>query len=125
MRLYKFAITNFKALKNLEFDWDDLLVLIGENNCGKSCALSALSLFLSGGAVRDPHLFHRHLTDEANAIELTGYFDQLAPEELNEIAVKGRTHQGEWILKKKFWLENSSALDGEEKSTWKEQLYSY
>lgn len=125
MRLHRFAITNFKALKNLEFDWDDLLVLIGENNCGKSCVLSALSLFLSGGAVRDPLLFHRHLTDEANAIELTGYFDQLAPEELNEIAVKGRTHQGEWILKKKFWLENSSASDGEEKSSWKEQLYSY
>ena len=77
MRLRRFAITNFKALKYLEFDWDDLLVLIGENNCGKSCVLSALSLFLSGGAVKDPLLFHRHLTDEANAIEFTGYFDPL------------------------------------------------
>lgn len=125
MRLRRFSIVNFKALKHLEFDWEDLLVLIGENNCGKSCVLSALSLFLSGGAVRDTLLFHRHLTDENNAIEFTGYFDQLTPEELNETAVKGRTHQGEWILKKKFWLENSTAADGEEKSSWKEQLYSY
>jgi predicted ATP-dependent endonuclease of OLD family len=125
MRLRKFIITNFKALRNLEFDWEDLLVLIGENNCGKSCVLSALSLFLSGGSVRDPFLFHCHLTDEANAIELTGFFDQLTTEERNGIAVKGRTHQGEWILKKKFWLENSTSTDGEERASWKEQLYSY
>jgi len=125
VRLRRFTIANFKALKNLEFDWEDLVVLIGENNCGKSCVLSALSLFLSGGTVKDPLLFHRHVTDDANAIELTGYFDQLTPDELNEIAVKGRTYQGEWILKKRFWLENSTATDGEEKISWKEQLYSY
>ena len=53
MRLRHFTVHNFKAIRHLELDWDDLLVLIGENNCGKSCVLSALSIFLSGSAVKD------------------------------------------------------------------------
>ncbi len=124
MRLRHFTVHNFKAIRHLELDWDDLLVLIGENNCGKSCVLSALSIFLSGSAVKDSLLFHRHLTDEPNAIELIGYFDQLITEELEETAVKGRTNNGDWILKKKFWTEVDT-VDGEDKTSWKEMLFSY
>jgi predicted ATP-dependent endonuclease of OLD family len=124
MRLHRFKIVNFKAIQTLELDWDDLLILIGENNCGKSCVLSALSIFLSGSAIRDPLLFHCHRTDEANAIEFIGHFDQLTTAEQDEIAVKGRTCNGEWILKKKFWQE-SDTVDGEEKVSWKEQLFSF
>jgi energy-coupling factor transporter ATP-binding protein EcfA2 len=125
MRLHRFAIVNFKAIQNMEFEWEDLLVLLGENNCGKSCVLSALSVFLSGSAVRDQLLFHRYMTDEVNSIELTGYFDQLSDIELNETSIKGRTHLGEWILKKKFWLEKDASDDGLEKTSWKEQLLTY
>ena len=74
MRLHRFKIVNFKAIQTIELDWDDLLILLGENNCGKSCVLSALSIFLSGSAIKDPLLFHRHQTDEAHAIELIGHF---------------------------------------------------
>jgi putative ATP-dependent endonuclease of OLD family len=124
MRLRRFIVTNFKAVRHLEIDWDDLLILLGENNCGKSCVLSALSIFLSGSATKDPLLFHRHLTDEPHAIELIGYFDHLTTDELNQAAVKGRTYNGEWILKKKYWLEVES-VDSEDKSSWKEMLFSY
>jgi putative ATP-dependent endonuclease of the OLD family len=124
MRLRKFVVQNFKAISHLELDWADLLVLIGENNCGKSCVLSALSIFLSGSSIKDPMLFHRHLADEPNAIEFVGYFDQLTTEELEEMAVKGRTNNGEWILKKKYWVEIDT-VDGEDKSSWKEMLFSY
>ncbi len=124
MRLRRFSVTNFKAIRHLEIDWDDLLVLLGENNCGKSCVLSALSIFLSGSAIKDPLLFHRHLTDKPHAIELVGHFDQLTTEELKQAAVKSRTNNGEWILKKKYWVEVET-VDGEEKSAWKETLFSY
>ncbi|MDV2126279.1 AAA family ATPase [Burkholderia pseudomallei] len=77
MRLRRFVIRNFKAIAQASFEWDELLVLIGENNCGKSTVLSALSYFLSGGSIRDPSLFRRHLTDAQNAIELTAHFDGL------------------------------------------------
>jgi len=123
MRLFRFSVTNFKAIKHLELDWDDLLVLLGENNCGKSCVLSAISLFLSGSAVKDPLLFHRHLTDEPNAIELIGHFDQLTTDELEQTAIRGRTNNGHWILKKKYWLTVEN-VDGEDKNSWKEVLFS-
>jgi putative ATP-dependent endonuclease of OLD family len=124
MRLRRFEIKNFKAIKDMKLDWEDLLVLIGENNCGKSCVLSALSTFLSGSGVKDPSLFHCHRTDQTNAIQLIGYFDQLSLTELQEPAVKGRVNNQEWILKKVFWQE-IDVVDGEEKSSWKEQLFSY
>jgi putative ATP-dependent endonuclease of the OLD family len=124
MRLHRFEINRFKAIESLNFEWDDFVVFIGENNCGKSCVLSALSWFLSGSAIKDPLLFHKHLTDEANAIELIGHFDQLTPTDLEQVAVKGRTSGNAWILKKKFWLETADANE-EEKSSWKEMLYSY
>ena len=124
MRLRRFSLTNFKAIRHLELEWDDLLVLIGENNCGKSCVLSALAIFLSGSAIKDPLLFHRHLADEPNAIELIGHFDQLTAEELEQTAIKGRTNNGEWILKKKYWVAVEN-VDGEDKSSWKEILFSY
>ena len=124
MRLRQLTIINFKAIKHLNIEWNDLIVLIGENNCGKSCVLSALSIFLSGGAVRDTSLFHRHLADEANAIEFVGHFDGLTADELDDTAVKGRTNNNEWILKKKYWVEVDT-IDGENKSSWKEMLFSY
>jgi predicted ATP-dependent endonuclease of OLD family len=60
MRLRRFEIRNFKAIEYTSIEWDDLLVLIGENNCGKSSVLGALACFLSGSGIKDPSLFRRH-----------------------------------------------------------------
>ena len=122
MRLKRFEVRNFKAIESIVVEWDDLLVLIGENNCGKSAFLSALNWFLSGSAIKDPSLFRRHETDSANAIELIGHFDQLTPSEQQQVAVQGRMHSGEWVLKKRFWRE---AGDGADRGDWKEQLFSF
>jgi predicted ATP-dependent endonuclease of OLD family len=126
MRLRRFEIKNFKSIESLVLEWDDLLVLIGENNSGKSSVLSALTWFLSGSAIRDSLLFRRHATDAENAIELIGYFDQLTQREQEQTAIRGRMYNNEWILKKRYWLE---ARDGEgddaERPGWKEQLFTY
>lgn len=121
MRLRRFEAINFKALQSVSVDWDDFLVLIGANNSGKSCILSALSWFLSGSAIKDPKLFHKFETGAEAAIELIGHFDQLSDSDKEQVAVKGRMNNGEWILKKRYWLE------GEEnsKGTWKEELFSF
>lgn len=124
MRLRRFEARNFKGIENVAVEWDDLLVLIGENNAGKSSLLHALSCYLSGSAIKDASLFRKHETGPDNAIDLIGHFDQLSPAELDQVAVKGRTHNGEWILKKKYWLEQANAGE-EERGGWKEQLYSY
>lgn len=124
MRMRRFEVINFKGIEHVAVDWEELLVLIGENNAGKSSLLHALSCFLSGGAIKDVSLFRNHETGPDNSIELIGYFDQLTLTELEQVAVKGRTSNGEWILKKRYWFEADDA-GGEGKSGWQEKLFSY
>jgi putative ATP-dependent endonuclease of OLD family len=124
MRLKKFEIKNFKGIEELSLTWGDLIVLLGENNCGKSSVLGALSSFLSGSSIKDLSMFRGHLAGPERAIELTGHFDLLSAAELSETAIRGRTINGEWILKKRYWIEPN--LEGDlEIGVWKEQLFSY
>ncbi len=122
MRLYRFEIRNFKCIEYACLEWEDLIVLIGENNAGKSSVLSAIAVFLSGSSIRDASIFRRHQTNGANAIELIGHFDCLTDEDKNQAAVRGRMDGDRWVLKKRYWFE--SGEDGEA-GGWKEQLYSF
>ncbi|MCC6360817.1 MAG: ATP-dependent endonuclease [Phycisphaerales bacterium] len=122
MKLIRFQVRNYKGIEHAELLWDDILVLIGDNNCGKSSVLQALALFLSGSAVRDELLFRNKCTDESNAIELIGEFTALSEKEKENKAVQGRMDGDKWILKKKFWCE-ADGEGGEEK--WKEMYYSF
>ncbi len=107
MRLCKFEIRNFKNLENVDFTWDDIIILIGENNTGKSSVLEALDWFLSGKQISEILLFRNKLSDEANAIELIGTFDNLSPVDLQQTAIHGRTFEDKWILKKKYWINEA------------------
>ncbi|MFM0319991.1 AAA family ATPase [Paraburkholderia nemoris] len=122
MRLRRFEIRNFKCIEYACLEWDDMLVLIGENNVGKSSVLSAMSTFLSGSAIRELSLYRRHQAEEPHAIELIGHFDDLSDEERSQGAVRGRMNGDRWVLKKKYWYEAGN--DGET-GGWKEQLFSY
>ena len=121
MRLNKFEIKNFKGIKGCSFEWEDIVVLIGENNVGKSTCLLALKWFLSGSQIKDRDLFCEYVCDDEHAIELIGYFDQLSPAEQDSPAVRGRMHNGLWIIKKKFWI----ATEGGDQAEWKERYYSF
>ena len=57
MRLRKFDIRNFKGIQSASFQWEDIIILIGENNVGKSSVLEALQCFLGGAIVKDDDLF--------------------------------------------------------------------
>jgi len=122
MRLCRFEIRNFKCVEYSCLEWEDLLILIGENNAGKSSVLLAIATFLSGSSIKTMSLFRRHQTDAANAIELVGHFDDLNDEERDQVAVRGRMDGDRWILKKRYWYEQGE--DGEA-GGWKEQLYSF
>ncbi|GHC03984.1 AAA family ATPase [Thermomonas carbonis] len=122
MKLRRFEIRNFKCIEYVNLNWEDLLVIIGENNAGKSSVLSALALFLSGSAAKDASLFRRHQINADNAIELIGHFSGIGTEEADQIAIRGRMDGDKWILKKRFWYEPGE--DGES-GGWKEQLYSF
>lgn len=118
MRLRQFEVKNFKGLGSVTLLWDDILVLIGQNNTGKSTVLQSLEVFLSGSTVKDPVLFRHGETDEDHAIEVIGYFDGLSDAERAASAVRGRMSDDDWILKKRFW--HTIADD-----KWHEQYYSF
>ena len=123
MRLRKFELHHFKGIQHASFEWDDIIVLIGENNTGKSTVLQALQWFLGGSQIKDGELFFDNQTDADHAIELIGYFDQLTDEEKQANAIRGRMHDDQWIIKKRFWHEegNGDAAGG----SWNEQYYSH
>ncbi|RST47396.1 ATP-dependent nuclease [Variovorax sp. DXTD-1] len=122
MRLRRFEIRNYKCIEHVILEWEDLIVLIGENNAGKSSVLSAIAVFLSGSSIKDSSLFRRHQTGDANAIELIGHFDSLTDDETGQVAVRGRMDGDRWVLKKRYWFELGE--DGEA-GGWKEVLYSF
>lgn len=119
MHLAKFEIRNFKGIQDCSFQWHELVVLIGENNCGKSSVLQALQCFLSGTQIKDVAMFRDNVVDEGHAIELIGHFDRLTDEEREMQAVRGRMNGDVWTIRKKFWA------DDPEGEAWKEQYYSY
>ena len=121
MRICKFEICNFKGIRYTSFEWDEIVVLIGENNCGKSTALQALQVFLSGSQLKDPAFFRENLCDIDHAIELTAHFCDLSEIEQQAGAVRGRMIGDKWILKKQFWCEKH----GDNETSWKEQYFSY
>ena len=120
MQFKKFEIHNFKNLEAVVLNWEDISILIGENNTGKSSVLLALQWFLSGKQIKDKALFRNEQYDSENAIELIGFFDNLSESEKLSPAIQGRMSGDEWILKKRFWME---VVEGKEK--WQECYYSY
>jgi len=102
LKISKFSINNFKNLQDVSFTFEDYVLLIGENNTGKSSILYALDWFLGGKQIKNKNLFRNGLCDEDNAIELTAHFFNLTDNEKGAIAVSGRMYNDEWILKKKI-----------------------
>ena len=99
MFLTKLEIRNFRGIEELTLQLDDLCVLIGENNSGKSTILDALRICLGRRPImRRAAVFEEydyHLTDSAsepsktNPIEITLMFAEKEedewPEEVSQI----------------------------------------
>jgi len=88
MKLKHIHIQNFRGIRNLELDLDDMVVLIGENNTGKTAILHAIRLCLRDLGPRRRVVFDAfdfHLKDEdaepssADPIAITITFAEEAP----------------------------------------------
>lgn len=81
MKIKSISIKNFKCLgpSPIELDFsENILVLIGENNVGKSAVLKALSYYFSGHKTIPSNFFYNMKTDQENAIIITIKFDELS-----------------------------------------------
>lgn len=131
MRIKRFYIKNFKAIapKEVCFDFsDNILVLIGENNVGKSTVLSAINLFFDNTKKLPKEAYYNFQCDKGHAVIITVVFNKLTENDKEHIAVKSFIGQedGEdvWTLKKTYFYtsdtdyecEYVAVVNGEEKS---------
>lgn len=97
MKLRHIHIQNFRGIKNLELELDDLVVLIGENNTGKTAILHAIRLCLRDLGPRRRVVFDAfdfHLKDEraepsgADPIAITITFAEDVPGEWDDARLR-------------------------------------
>ncbi len=55
MRLRQIVLENFKCYEHLEIDFDDLTIVIGENDVGKSVIFEAIDCALGSTPLSEPH----------------------------------------------------------------------
>ncbi len=74
MRLIGLLVRNYKRIGTTTcgIRIDEIVVLVGPNNAGKSTILDAYEVFASGGKELDESHFHNGVTNDP--IEITGVF---------------------------------------------------
>lgn len=86
MKLMKIVVNNYRMLKNLELDLEqDLSLVIGKNNCGKTSLLSVLNKFIGGQSASNNFNYDDFNIDFKttlfNAIENSGVsWDSIQPQ---------------------------------------------
>ena len=74
MKIYKIQIENFRLLKNFSIDIEDeLSLIIGKNNSGKTSILSALDKFLNRSESNKFHFddFNIDFNDDEKIVKIT------------------------------------------------------
>ena len=77
MKIKRINVKNFRCLKNVDLEVEDLSVLLGANGCGKSGVLSALNLFYNTDINIAKEDFYDNDTHEA--VTITVQFCDLTP----------------------------------------------
>ena len=92
MKLCELQIINFLCIghEGVNVKIDDIVVLIGANNVGKSTVLKAYELFQASGVPQELSSFHDE--DESNTIEIIGLFSEMNSHDKTQIGEK-------WIFK--------------------------
>jgi len=104
MKLRWLHIKGFRSIQDVEFEVDDFLCFIGQNNHGKSNIFQALALFLSSGTRRvTPDIFFRSPTETAKEIVIEAKFEDLSRAEMEKLGPW--TVDGVLTVSKKYWID--------------------
>lgn len=106
MKIKKIEIFNWRSIKHVEIDFNELMIFIGQNNHGKSNILSAM-LFFFGQINADDLDFHRNESD----LYVEIIFAELNEEEQNTFS-KYLTTSNEIRVRKSITKETSSQYNG-------------
>lgn len=118
VKLIELQIRNFGCIdeKGVTIKIDNIVVLIGPNNVGKTTVLKAYELFRSSGAAQTIDDFYQN--NENNPIEIAGIFNEINEEDKVQIGEKWIYLSGdnEEVIKYK-WVWNKSGEKGK-KYSW-------
>jgi CRISPR-associated exonuclease Cas4 len=106
MKLREIEISNYRSINNLKVSIDDFIVLIGENNSGKSSVLKGVELFYSE-SLKGFNSENFHFKDTTKAIEITLTFDRLTDEEKEQKYIK------HWIFNEQVKIKRVIAIDSD------------
>jgi len=88
MRIKNISIKNYKCFENLDFDFENLAVFVGENNCGKSALLSAIDDFFNSSGKRTPisndDFYINPKGERAKKLSITMEFSNLSENAISE-----------------------------------------
>ncbi|MGR5983693.1 AAA family ATPase [Bacillus cereus] len=118
MKLTKLTIRNFKGIKELSLDIENISIIIGPNNCSKSTVLEALCTFGSSNSKLDKNLYYRH--DTSTPITFHATFSELTEAEINLHGIRASIHEpsGKFIVRSIYTygekVERASKLTGNE-----------
>lgn len=90
MKLIKLTIRNFKGIKEISLDIENISVIIGPNNCSKSTVLEALHTFSSSISKLEKDLYYKH--DTAKPVSFHATFTDLTEEEIELHGLKASIH---------------------------------
>lgn len=110
MKVNSIYIKNFKSIgdEGVKIDLsEDIVVLIGENNVGKSSIIQAIDYYFSGIKTIPQKSFHNLKYDKNNAIYVEVRFDNLSEEDKEHQAIKNyisnENDSEYWILRKIYY----------------------
>lgn len=99
MKIKKITIKNFRSIVECDFEFNNLLALVGENNSGKSNIMDAIEMLLYKNKANNEFDFH----DKNSPIEIEIIFHELTSFEKEKL--KDCLDSDLFVLKKKFFYK--------------------
>jgi predicted ATP-dependent endonuclease of OLD family len=105
MQIRTLKISGLRSIESAELAFDDVTVLIGGNNAGKSTLLHALRLFFEAAPKLSQDDFYKR---EAETIEIAVTFDNLTESEVQDFG--SAVHDGQITISRTFSNDTNSNL---------------
>lgn len=107
MKLSHLRVSNYRGLRDVSIPLSSFVCITGENNSGKSSVLQALSLFLSGSALKSSDYF-----DPTNVVSIAVTLSDITPNDLELLVAEHRDRIAGLVVDGRLTLVRTYRTDG-------------